>query len=161
MIKMSEKGVWKICFLTKYITSKNTFYLIATPHGIFSSNWALWLVLFIYAVLPASVPSWLYRKAWINWERIEIEANLTQTVTRGRHNFWPKVIHMNANTLIDCMANIISAVISEMRKITNLVMLTFDTELLTVCHIKMERLYNRETGLSGVHLEQQVVKYSL
>ncbi len=62
---------------------------------------------------------------------------------------------MNANTLIDCMANIISAVISEMRKITNLVMLTFDTELLTVCHNKMERLYNRETGLSGVTLNNK------
>lgn len=61
---------------------------------------------------------------------------------------------MNANALIDCMANIISTVISEMRKITNLVMLTFDTELLTVCHIKM-RLYNRETGHSGVTLNNK------
>lgn len=71
---------------------------------------------------------------------------------------------MNANTLItDCMVNIISAIINEMRKITNLAMLTFDTELLTVCHIKMERLYNRGTGHCGVTLNNKWlnIAYSL
>lgn len=48
------------------------------------------------------------------------------------------------------MANIISAVINEMRKNNQFGYSGICvTELLTVCHIKMEILYNRGTGHCG------------